>query len=179
MKRTKLPPIKVHKCKEYEVVESFHGKLLYSENANYTFNIKDGQMITWGRTIDEDAEKFPAPTIADIEITTICNGGCSFCYKSNTTNGTYMTLDTFKQLFNKLPKSITQIAFGADYDLSSNPDIWDIMKYTRDNGVVPNVTAGKVTDEVADKLVKLCGAVAISALPKEVKIKRYFKRVKK
>lgn len=160
--------MKLYKYDGYEILESPHGKALYSENANYVFNVVDGQMITWGKTLKEDAEKFPAPTIADIEITTICNGNCSFCYKSNTTKGTYMTLNTFKQLFDKLPKSITQIAFGADYDLTSNPDIWDIMKYTRDNGVVPNVTAGKVTDEAAEKLVKLCGAVATSNYNKEV-----------
>ena len=35
--------------------------------------------------------------ILDIEISTICNKRCSFCYKSNTDKGENMTLDTYKE----------------------------------------------------------------------------------
>lgn len=84
------------------------------------------------------------------------------CYKSNTTKGTYMTLETFKKLFNKLPKSLTQIAFGADARLVSNPDLIDIMNYTRQHGVIPNITAANIDDKTAGKLADICGAVAIS-----------------
>lgn len=86
------------------------------------------------------------------------------CYKSNTPNNTkYMSFDTFKKLFNILPKTLTQIAFGADATLQLNPDIWKIMEYSKENGVIPNVTlANVINDEIADNLAKFCGAVAIS-----------------
>ena len=92
-------------------------KYMRSENANYDFDKKTGQMVTWGKTIDDDPELFPGPTIADIEITTICNGVdgvvCKHCYKSNNPSGENMTIDTFKKVFESLPKTLTQIAFGA------------------------------------------------------------------
>jgi len=45
-------------------------------------------MVSWGETKKDDAEKFPAPTIADIEITTKCEGVggklCPFCFPAET-----------------------------------------------------------------------------------------------
>ena len=137
-------------------------KWFTSPNANYCFNLKTGTMYSWGNKLTDDPSRFPAPNILDIECTTICNKGCKFCYKSNNLNGKCMNINTFKKIFDVLPKSITQIAFGADYDLTSNPDLWKMMEYCRENYVIPNITAGYVDDEKADKLAKLCGAVAIS-----------------
>jgi hypothetical protein len=36
------------------------------------------------------------------------------CYKSNNPNGHNMTLDTFKNVIDKMPDTLTQIALGAD-----------------------------------------------------------------
>jgi len=36
------------------------------------------------------------------------------------------------------------------------------MEYCREQGVVPNITVAEISDETADKLVKYCGACAIS-----------------
>jgi MoaA/NifB/PqqE/SkfB family radical SAM enzyme len=112
------------------------------------------------------------PEIADVEISTVCNGigadmerrqPCSWCYKSNTGCGTNMSLETFKQVFSKFPDILTQIAFGIG-DIDGNPDLWDIMKHCRDHNVVPNLTTNGmgVTDEIAARLASLCGAVAVS-----------------
>lgn len=152
--------------KNFTIKENDKFKLLSSPNANYIFNKQDGTMITWGRTIKEDPEVFPAPTIADIEITTVCDGVkgylCSFCYKSNNRFGQNMSFEAFKRIFDNLPKSITQIAFGADSKAKSNPNIWKIMEYSKNNGVIPNITVAEIDDEVADKLAFYCGAVAVS-----------------
>lgn len=58
---------------------------------------------------------------------------------------------------------LTQIAFGIA-DIDSNPDLWDIMRYSRECGVIPNITINgfRMTDEYYDNLVNLCGAVAVS-----------------
>ena len=71
----------------YTINENETLKKMTSPLANYIFNKKDGTMLTWGEDKDKEASRFPAPTILDIEITTICKGGCPFCYKSNTSNG--------------------------------------------------------------------------------------------
>ena len=157
----------IEKGKNYEVStctpeEGVLVKKFTSENANYIFDTKTGRMMLWGKTFEDDPDYFPAPNILDLEVTTKCNGGCKFCYKSNTTSGKNMTFDTFKRIFDVLPKSITQIAFGADRDLSSNPDLVAMMNYARKHNVVPNITTAYVTDEMADILSTLCGAVAIS-----------------
>ena len=155
---------------KYRVCEDQTTKIFMSEEANYFFNKKTGYMSTWGKTPDEDAVKFPAPTLLDMEVTTICKGvdgkPCPFCYKSNSPNGKYMTFETFKDIFDKMPKSVTQIAFGADAQATSNPDLFKMMSYARSNGVIPNITVAQITDETAEKLAKVCGAVAVSYYPK-------------
>jgi MoaA/NifB/PqqE/SkfB family radical SAM enzyme len=71
-------------------------------------------------------------------------------------------------MFDKFPKSLTQIAFGIT-DIYANPDFFKIMEYTRKNGVIPNYTThGLDLDKNAVELTsKLCGAVAVSIVQKE------------
>lgn len=131
------------------------------------FNPETGFFARWGETMDEDPVMSPiGPEIADIEITTICNGPdgvvCKFCYKSNNPKGRNMSLETFKKVFSNLPRSLTQIALGSDATLLANPDTWNIMQHCRDNDVVPNITVANVDVITSYKLASLCGAVAVS-----------------
>lgn len=114
--------------------------------------------------------------IADIEITTSCRGirgvdgrrkPCEWCYKNSSSNGLHMSLDTFKEVFSRLNANLTmtQIAFGVDAECTANPDTEAIFQHCRDNGVVPNVTVADISDETAEMLVRLCGAVAVSCYP--------------
>lgn len=145
-------------------------KTVRSKGYNYNFDYKTGLFVRWGKTQQDDPLYSPfGPEIADIEISTVCNGlgkPCSHCYKSNTGCGENMSFDTFKKLFHKLPKNLTQIAFGIG-DIDANPDLFKIFEYCRTNeynSVVPNVTINgyKLTDSIAQKLAKYCGAVAVS-----------------
>ena len=151
---------------DYKIADGENYKILKSKNANYFFNKKTGYMASWGRTVKEDVTVFPAPTLLDIEVTTKCTGVngkvCPFCYKANTPNGENMSFETFKAVLDRYPNVLTQVAFGADATLESNPDLWKMMEYTRSRGIVPNITAAQITDATAEKLAKYCGAVAIS-----------------
>jgi hypothetical protein len=148
------------------LVETPKMKTITSKSINMIFDKTTGFTATWGETKNDDPDVNPfGPTIFDMEITTICGKGCSFCYKGNTKNGKNMTFETFKKIFHNLPKTITQIAFGADAYATSNPDLWRIMDYCRNNEynyVVPNITIADITDETADMLVQHVGAVAVS-----------------
>jgi hypothetical protein len=148
----------------YVLEESDKIKSIKSENYNYIFDKTSGVFARWGKTAKDDPEwsEF-GPEIADIEISTICHEGCKFCYKSNTSVGTNMTWDTFREVFAKLPKTLTQIAFGIG-SIDANPDIWKIMEYCRRNMIIPNVTinGSRMIPEYYDNLVKYCGAVAVS-----------------
>ncbi|NQU83286.1 MAG: hypothetical protein HQ536_01100 [Parcubacteria group bacterium] len=91
-------------------------KRFRSEAYNYDFNRQTGFFARWGKTHEDDPERGPFPEILDIEISTICSGpngkNCKFCYKTNTPKGKNMTIETFKKLFEKFPKKLTQIACG-------------------------------------------------------------------
>lgn len=72
----------------YLILDSEERKLFRSKNANYDFNKETGEMATWGKTLEEDAVAFPAPTILDLEVTTKCTGVggvlCPFCSPAGT-----------------------------------------------------------------------------------------------
>jgi MoaA/NifB/PqqE/SkfB family radical SAM enzyme len=148
-------------------VEGENTKALANEHYNFLFNKTTGYFCRWGETENEDADpKLGLPELVDIEISTICsgvNGVCKFCYKSNTPDGKYMSLETFKKVLWHLPPTVTQIAFGTG-SIDSNPDMWLIFELCRKCGIVPNVTinGAGMTAEYYDKLAELCGAVACS-----------------
>jgi len=140
-------------------------KSLSSPEVNYIFNKENGLMGVWGKEIEEDPTHSPyGPFIADIELSTICANGCRFCYKDNTSKGENMSFETFTKLFKKIPKTLTQIAFGIG-DINSCPDLFPIMNYCRNNDynyVVPNITINSCTEYQASCLASICGAVAVS-----------------
>ena len=156
--------------KLFIIEENNNIKVQRSPEHNFIFNKKDGMHIRWGKTKQHDPD-WGLPEIADIEISEVCHGVgglCKFCYKSNTPKGQNMTLETFKKVFANLPASITQIAFGIG-DINGNPELFDIIRYTRENGVIPNITVNgsQVTKEVAKFFSENLGAIAVSYYDRE------------
>ena len=158
-------------------------KAFLSRDYNYVFMYDDGFFARWGKTKDDDPSFSPiGPEILDIEVSTVCHGiprdkegegtpvPCSWCYKSNTGCGENMDLETFKKILDNIKGNLMQVAFGIG-DIDGNPDLFDMMIYCRNNRIVPNVTINGygLTDEIADRLKTLCGAVAISRYePKDI-----------
>lgn len=142
-------------------------KTVNLSNYKYKFNPKTGFFARWGKTFGDDPKFSPiGPEIADIEISTICHGPdgrlCEFCYKKNSACGENMSFETFKKVFKKIKRNLTQIAFGIG-DINDCPDLFKIFTYCHKNGVIPNVTVnGNITSDQAKKLAKVCGAVAVS-----------------
>jgi len=151
------------------MIDNDTSKIFRSKEFNFDFNKKNGFTVVWGKTFEKDPvySKF-GPMILDIEVTDICNGvgnegPCKFCYKSNSLKHTNnMSLNMFKDIIDRMPSVLTQLAMGVDAQCESNPDVWNMMKYSRDKGIIPNITVADITDDTADKLVNLCGAVAVS-----------------
>lgn len=141
-------------------------RLVSSEDGSYNmaFDPMTGFMARWGRTRDEDPDLSPdGPEILDVEVSTVCNRGCKFCYKGNTGRGRNMTAPTFGRILAQMPDTLTQVALGIG-DIDANPDLFEIMRLCRSRGVVPNITVNGrgVTDEHVRLLASLCGAVAVS-----------------
>lgn len=142
-------------------------KIFHSETFNCVFNKETGDCVTWGKTIDDDEDfSWAGNLVTDIEVSTVCYGLngklCPMCYKSNTPQGINMSFNEFKKIADLLPKFTQQIAFGVSSCGETNPDLWKMMDYCREIGIVPNLTVADISDETADKISDKCGAVAIS-----------------
>ena len=150
-----------------KLLDTKEKKIYASPIYNYIFNKIDGTFCRWGKTAKDDPQMSPFPEILDIEVTTKCNGipgsgPCPFCYKSNTLEGKNMSFETFKTILDKFPKGLTQIAFGADSEAITNPELFLMMGYARFKGIIPNITVANISDDTANILSGYCGAVAIS-----------------
>lgn len=86
------------------------------------------------------------------------------CYKSNTLTGKNMSLETFKKIVNNLNKNklLTQVAFGLGATAEENPELWDMCRWLRSEGIVPNGTVANISEETASKIASLFGACAVS-----------------
>lgn len=155
----------LHGC----VLETDKTKMLNSSLLSYHFDKKTGFFVRDGKF--ENLFNPFGPEIADIEITTICNGVtniynkkelCRFCYKANNKNGSNMSLNTYKKIIDVIQPVCTQVALGADSEGVSNPELEDMLKYTIEKGLIPNITIAEISNKTADLLAKYCGAVAVS-----------------
>ena len=126
-----------------------HNRLVRTPDYNYNFEYATGKFARWGKTREEDPDFSPRGCeIADIEITTVCKGGCPYCYKSNTSVGKNMSLQTFRDLIEKIDveKNLTQVAFGLGSTGEENPELWDMCKFLRSRYIVPNGTVANISN---------------------------------
>jgi len=139
-------------------------KHVRSADYNYDFDQQTGFFVRWGNCLEDDPVLAPrCPEIVDIELSTICHQGCRFCYKSNTSKGRNMSLDTLQQVLAKFSPELTQAAYGIG-SIDANPDLWDILHYTREQNVIPNITINgyRMQPEHYRWLAETCGAVSVS-----------------
>lgn len=163
------------------IVEKGNKKALLSPSYNYIYDKETGFFARWGKNFKEDPQMSPwGPEILDLEISSggDCLGKCPFCYKCNgdENDPTHnMTFKEFKVIFDKMPKVLTQIAFGI-MNIQTNPDFFKMMEYAKEHGVAPNYTCHglDMTPELAKRTASLCGAVAVSLVNK----KRTFETIK-
>ena len=155
----------------YTVMENPVIKSVRGPGYNYNFNKLTGLFQRWGNRLEEDPAFSPiGPEIWDCECTTICPGNnnqgavspCKFCYKANNLQGSNLCLADFKTMIDKIPRVLTQVAFGTDSRAESNPELFDMMQYCRTLGIIPNITVSDISDTTIKKLCDVCGAVAVS-----------------
>ena len=153
--------------REYLIIDGKTFKIAAGMDYHYLFNKKNGDFRRWGTTLSDDPQFSPiGPEILDLEISVNgCPNACPFCYKNNkNVPATNMSFDTFKQIIDLFPKTLTQIAFGIT-GVKTNPDFIRMMEYCRSIGIIPNFTLSGIDLEpdMADKVSKLVGALAVSA----------------
>lgn len=85
----------------FKIIENDVVKKFTSQDYNYAFNKKTGFFVRFGKTVNDDPlfSKF-GPEIADIEISSICNKGCNYCFIPGTlveTNSGKVKIENLKK----------------------------------------------------------------------------------
>lgn len=87
------------------------------------------------------------------------------CYQSGLkTKCPNMSLENFKKIVDECKGKVFQFALGGRGDVDQHENFEEILRYCRENNIVPNFTSSGLgfTDEIVSLCKELCGAVAIS-----------------
>lgn len=141
-------------------------------NPETGFYVRSG-VIENGEDTGEDPFMTSFPELIDIGIMGHCiHGSSGLCIKSGVqcyqnglkTKMPNMTLDDFKRIIDECKGKTFQVALGGRGDVDQHENFEDILKYCRNNNIVPNFTSSGLgfTNEIVKICKKYCGAVAIS-----------------
>lgn len=149
--------------------ENHFMSIFYPETGFYirTGVIKDGK--------DTGVDPFMTsyPELIDVGVMGHCiHGSSGLCYKSGVqcyqnglkTKHPNMTLENFKRIVDECKGKTFQLALGGRGDVDQHENFEEILRYCRENDIVPNFTSSGLgfTDEIVKLCKELCGAVAIS-----------------
>lgn len=114
--------------------------------------------------VESMPKKAFAPELVDIKITDFCPFGCTYCYQASTTAGRHC--NHVYDLANALGKlKVFEVALGGG-EPTMHPEFVLILRYFRDNGVVPNFTTKNIHwlhDPIErEDILKYAGAFAVS-----------------
>jgi radical SAM protein with 4Fe4S-binding SPASM domain len=141
-----------------------HFRELFDSNTG--FYVRTGILDEQG--IDTGVDPFMRnyPSLLDIGIMGHCKNAhlCTVgCYQGKKIKPN-MTLDNFKYIIDQSKGKTFEVALGGFGSPNEHPDFVEIVKYARENGIVPNYTTSGIalTDEEIQATKKYCGAVAVS-----------------
>lgn len=106
------------------------------------------------------------PHLLDIGIMGTCKNKnyCKVgCYQGNI-NKPNMSFKNFKKIIKQIKGKTFEIALGGNGSPNEHENFIDIIKYTRENDIIPNYTTSgiELTDEQIKATKDYCGAVAVS-----------------
>lgn len=142
------------------------------------FNTENGFEIIQGIAGNPDPFSLKLPSLLDVGIMGHCINKCSFCYQGHIKQDN-MKLGDFKKIIDSVKHHTNQVALGGRGDPNHHEHFAEIVEYARKNGVVPNYTTSGIglTDDQIE-VSKMCGAVAVSQIFSEQKIKIRVRRKK-
>jgi radical SAM protein with 4Fe4S-binding SPASM domain len=136
-----------------------------------TFNPKTGFYVRTGVIedgVDTGVDPFMSsfPELIDVGISGDCKNKylCTVgCYQGKIAKP-HMTLDNFKTIIDQCKGKTFQVALGGFGSPNEHPDFIEIIKYAKDNNIVPSYTTSgiELTDEQIQATKDYCGAVAVS-----------------
>lgn len=142
-------------------------------NPETGFYVRSGVIDENGNDTGVDPFMRSFPALIDVGIMGWCRFGSSgLCIKSGVqcyqnglkTRMPNMSLENFKRIVDECKGKVYQLALGGRGDVDQHENFEEILKYCRENNIVPNFTSSGLgfTDEIVQLCKKYCGAVAIS-----------------
>lgn len=142
-------------------------------NTDTGYYTRTGIIDKEGKDTDVDPFMRNYPQLIDIGIVGSCEHGKSGlcaaagvgCYQSGLTKQMVdMSLEDYKSIITQSKDKVFQVALGGRGDPNKHIKFRDILKFTRENGIVPNYTTSGygLTNEEVEATRKHVGAVAVS-----------------
>lgn len=147
-------------------------KFISMFNPDTGFYMRSG-VIENGKDTGVDPFMTSYPELIDVGVMGHCvHGASGLCMKSGVQcyqNGLHtkfpnMSFENFKRIVDECKGKTFQFALGGRGDVDQHEDFEKILRYCRENSIVPNFTSSGLgfTDEIVSLCKELCGAVAIS-----------------
>lgn len=142
-------------------------------NPDTGFYARSGVIDREGKDTGVDPFMRCFPALIDVGVMGHCTHGSSgLCVKSGVqcyqnglkTNMPNMSFDNFKRIVDECKGKTNQFALGGRGDVDQHEDFEKILRYCRNNGIVPNFTSSGLgfNEKIVALCKELCGAVAIS-----------------
>lgn len=140
---------------------------------NTGFYARSGVLDERGKDTGVDPFMTAFPELLDIGVMGHCvHGASGLCFQSGVqcyqnglkTKEPNMSLANFKRIVDECKGKAFQLALGGRGDVDQHENFAEILKYCRENDIVPNFTSSGLgfTDEIVRLCKQYCGAVAIS-----------------
>lgn len=137
------------------------------------FYVRSGIMDENGKDTGVDPFMTSFPELIDVGVMGHCvHGKSGLCLKSGVqcyqnglkTHMPNMSLENYKRIVDECKGKTFQFALGGRGDVDQHENFEEIMRYTRENGIVPNFTSSGLgfTPEIVDICKRYAGAIAIS-----------------
>lgn len=135
--------------------------------------LRTGLLDSAGQETGQEPFMASFPHLLDVGIMGHCNHGLSGkctavgnqCYQSGATKWqANMPLTDFKNIVDQSEGKVWQFALGGRGDPDQHEEIEKILSYSREHGIVPNLTTSgyELTSAKANLISKYCGAAAVS-----------------
>lgn len=137
------------------------------------YYVRSGVFDENGKDTGVDPFMTSFPELIDVGVMGHCiHGSSGLCLKSGVqcyqnglkTKFPNMTLDNFKRIVDECRGKTFQLALGGRGDVDQHENFAEILRYCRENNIVPNFTSSGLgfTEEIVSLCKQYCGAVAIS-----------------
>lgn len=137
-------------------------------NPETGFYIRSGVIDENGKDTGVDPFMRCFPSLIDVGIMQrcVCAHKCNVdCYqKAKERTGNNMSIDDYRSILEQCKGKAFQLALGGAGDVDTHENFEEILKLTREYGIIPNFTTSGIamTKEKAEICKKYTGAVAVS-----------------